>query len=59
MKYYMHMIYNRILLSHKYEILSFVATWMGLENIILNKSKIYTTWYHIYVESEKIIQMHL
>ena len=33
-------IYDRILLCHKKnEILSFVATWMGLENIILSEER--------------------
>ena len=29
--------YNRILLNHKQEIISFAATWMDLEMIILSE----------------------
>ena len=38
------------------EILSFAATWMDLENIMLseiNQRKTNTVWYHLYVGSKK------
>ena len=44
------------------EILPFAATSLDLENIMLNEaSQIKTNiiWYHLYVESEKIIQMNM
>ena len=50
-------IHSKIFLSHKSEILLFVATWMDLEGIILcdtsltEKDKYYRT--HLYVESNK------
>ena len=44
--------------------MSFAATWMELEIIILNEvsqRKTYIIWYHLYVESKKkkMIQMNL
>ena len=48
--------YNGILLSHKKnEIMSYAATWMGLEIIILNEvsqTKV-NLLYHLYMESNK------
>ena len=50
-------IYNGILLSHKKnEILTFAATWMDLENIMLSEisqRKINVIWYHLYVVPKK------
>ena len=41
----------------KNEILQFVTTWVGLEDIMLNDisqtDKANTTWFHLYVKSEK------
>ena len=40
----------------------FVATWMDLEIIILSEVSQTETniiWYHLYVESEKMVQMNL
>ena len=51
--------YGGILCSHENEMLPFVATWMGLKNIMLNECQTendkYCTisWYHLYVESKK------
>ena len=48
--------HNRILLSHKNEIMPFVATWMDLENIMFSEisqtTKANTFLYHLYVESK-------
>ena len=56
-------IYNGLLLSHKKnEIMPFAATWMDLEIIILSEVRQRKTniiWYHLYVESKKMIQMNL
>ena len=42
-----------ILLSHKKERMPFVATWMGLEMIIVNKvRKTNSIWHHLYAESK-------
>ena len=56
-------IYNHIWVMEGYsairknEILSFAATWLDLENIMLfdvsQKEKTNTIWYHLYVEYEK------
>ena len=55
--------YNGILLSHKKnEILPLVAIRMELEIIILNEenqTKTNIIWYHLYVESKKMVQMNL
>ena len=55
--------YNGILLSHKKnEILPLVAIRMELEIIILNEAnqtKTNIIWYHLYVESKKMVQMNL
>ena len=56
-------IYNGILLSHKKnEIMPFSATWMDLDIIIVSEvsqRKTSIIWYHLYVESKKMIQMKL
>ena len=55
-------IYNGILLSQKKnEIMLFVATWMDLQIIKLSEVSQRKTniWYHLYVESRKMIQMNL
>ena len=50
-------IHGKILLSHKSEVLLFVATWMGLEGIILCDmsltEKENAIRPHLYVESNK------
>ena len=46
----------------KNEILPFAATWIDLEIIILSEVRQRKTniiWYHLYVESKKIIQVNL
>ena len=45
----------------KSEIMSFAATWMDLEIIILSEvsQRKTNTIYHLYVESKKMIQMSL
>ena len=44
----------------KNEILSFAATWMDLENVMLSEiSQTNTVWYPFYVESKKKIQMNV
>ena len=46
----------------KDEIMPLVATWMDLEIIILSEisqTKTNTMWYHLYVESRKMVQMNL
>ena len=47
----------------KNEIMASAATWMDLEIIILSEvsqtRKINIIWYHLYVESKKMIQMDL
>ena len=56
-------IYNGILLCHKKnKIMAFAATRMDLEIIILrevSQTKTNIIWYHLYVESKKIIQINL
>ena len=56
-------IYDGILCSHKKnEIMPFVATWMGLEFIILsevNQRKTNIIWYPLHMESKKMLQMNL
>ena len=55
-------IYNGILLSHKKGIMTFAATWMELQNIILSEVSQRQTniiWYYSYMESKKVIQMNL
>ena len=42
--------------------MSFAVTWMGLEIITLSevsRRKKNITWYNLYVESKKMIQMNL
>ena len=54
-------IYNGILLSHNNEIMPFAATWTDLEIIILSEvsqKKTNIIWYHLYVESKKMMQMN-
>ena len=54
MKYY--------LAIKKNEIMPFATTWMDLEIIILNEVRQRKTniiWYHLLVESKKMIQMSL
>ena len=44
------------------EIMPFAATWIGVEIIILSEviqRKTNIIWYHLYVESKKMIQMNL
>ena len=46
----------------KNEIMSFAATWIDLEIIILSEvsqTKTNSIWYHLYVASKKMIQMNL
>ena len=46
----------------KNEIMSFAATWMDLEILILSEvsqTKTNIIWYHLYVESKKRVQMNL
>ena len=54
-------LYSEILFTHKKnEILPFAATQMDLEIIILSKSNRKTQmWFHVYVESKKMMQMNL
>ena len=55
--------YNRILLNHKKEIISFAATWMDLEMIILSEvSQTEKGKYHmtsLTCRIQKMIQMNL
>ena len=46
---------------NKIEIMLFAAIWVGLEIAILSASQreINIIWYHLYVESKKVIQMNL
>ena len=49
-------IYNGMLALKENEIMSFAATWMYQEIIILSEvsqRKTNTVWYHLYVESKK------
>ena len=55
-------LYNGILLGHKNEIMPFSAIWMDPEIITLrdvNQRKTNIIQYHLYVESQKMIQMNL
>ena len=55
-------IYKEILVIKKNEIMPFAAKWMDLGIIILSEisqTKINIMWYHIYVESNKMIQVNL
>ena len=54
--------HNRILTIKMNEIMQFSVTWMDLEITILSEvsqTKTDVTWYHLYVESEKLIQTNL
>ena len=55
--------HNGILLSHKKnEIMPFAAIWMDSEIVILSEvsqTKTNIIWYHLYVESKKMIEMNL
>ena len=48
--------YSGILLSHKNEIVSFSATWMDIEIIIVKHygQRKTNIWYHLYVDYKKI-----
>ena len=56
-------IHNGLLLSHKKNEITFTATWMDLEIIILSEisqKKTSIISFYLYVESKKMmIQMHL
>ena len=46
----------------KNEVMPFTATWMDLDIVILSEvsqTKTNTIWYHLYVESKKMIQINL
>ena len=48
--------------TKKNEIMPFTATWVDLEIIILSEEsqrKTNIIWYHLYVESKKMIQMNI
>ena len=57
-----NVVYNGISFSHKEnKMMSFAATWLDLEIIILSEvsqRKMNIRWYQLYMESEKI-QMNL
>ena len=45
----------------KNEILPFATTWTDMEGIMLSEisqTETYTVWFHLYVESNKIKQIH-
>ena len=54
-------IYNGILLNHKNEVMSFIATWINLETVIVSKVMKRKTniEFHLHVESKIKIQMIL
>ena len=56
-------LYNEVLFSHeKNEIMPFAVVWMDLEIIIpreVNQRKANIIWYHLRVESKRMIQLHL
>ena len=60
-KEYKVFIYNGILAIKKNEIMPFAATMEGPRDYETkwSKSKINVIWYHLYVESKKMIQMNL
>ena len=55
-------IYKKCSVIKKNEIMPFAAMWMDVEIIILSEvsqRKANIIWYHLYVESKKMIQMNL
>ena len=53
-------IYTYILSHKKNEIMSFAATWTEVDIIILTEvSQANTIWYHLYVETNKVILINL